>query len=100
MLDLVKFPSPLGVLYFSIFLLIILVLVAGVVSVPSRGSIFLYTLYEDGHVFSWEFPSPLGVLYFSMVGIGIDASMASAFPSPLGVLYFSMVVKFTFVLLL
>ena len=82
------FPSPLGVIYFSI-LLSQLACVRGLVSVPSRGYLFLNISSGIRHRFCGKgFPSPLGVIYFSMLQ---DASLSGTgeFPSPLGVIYFS-----------
>ena len=59
---LIKFPSPLGVIYFQIDLKYIIV--------PEE-----------------QFPSPLGVIYFQMKGSYIIAQV-KRFPSPLGVIYF------------
>ena len=58
------FPSPLGVIYFSI----------------RKNCI-------NGEIKFREFPSPLGVIYFSIMQSDYDFLQTSSFPSPLGVIY-------------
>ena len=60
---LIKFPSPLGVIYFQIDLKYIIV--------PEE-----------------QFPSPLGVIYFQMILLVIYTHLTAQFPSPLGVIFF------------
>ena len=57
------------------------------VSVPSRGAIFLNVTKNVLKLLS-EFPSPLGELYFLMINSSVLQSNVTSFPSPLGELYF------------
>ena len=59
------------------------------VSVPSRGAIFLNVTKNVLKLLS-EFPSPLGELYFLMINSSVLQSNVTSFPSPLGELYFLM----------
>ncbi len=61
------FPSPFGVIYFSI----------------------IRRIYQSH--FQFWFPSPFGVIYFSMRLKFLVESGLIAFPSPFGVIYFSII---------
>ena len=68
-MNLKKFPSPLGELYF----LIKTVPYGGsipFVSVPSRGAIFLNLHRVIQFLYGFWFPSPLGELYFLIPSLG------------------------------
>ena len=84
-----KFPSPLGELYF------LMLTTAQLeqddlfnVSVPSRGAIFLNQEIAEILRVNDKFPSPLGELYFLISRKCCRNLTAETFPSPLGELYF------------
>ena len=61
------FPSPIGELHFSIVLFATLGIFLWIVSVPYRGATFLNIYPILSSVFIFEFPSPIGELHFSIV---------------------------------
>ena len=109
-----KFPSPLGELYFLMLTTAQLEQVDLLtVSVPSRGAIFLNQEIAEILRVTDKFPSPLGELYFlinrkspneTLTGVSVPSrgaiflnrvkrlliSSGNWFPSPLGELYFLM----------
>ncbi len=62
-----KFPSPFGVIYFSIDVQDRLANVLDIVSVPFRGYLFLNDTMIISSMYLQTFPSPFGVIYFSMI---------------------------------
>ena len=90
------FPSPIGELHFSIFLIRKICFHFHIcVSVPYRGATFLNYDYRVAEVTFNEFPSPIGELHFSIEEgpMTVYSTLVIMFPSPIGELHFSIVLE-------